>query len=107
MLKQKILAFQSHPSAVVGKLLIKLLRKPIKISFLGNEEVKIDDYVKTLGTQAFITSLLLDKKFLGTIYFSEELMFYFIDRMMGGTRAPYIKKYSDGLSKIDLSNFNC
>jgi hypothetical protein len=104
MLTQKISAFQNHPNSVVGNLLLKLLRNPISIDFLAREQIKIEDYVKTLGTQTIINSLLLEEKFLGTLYCDEDLMFYFIDRMMGGTRAPYIKQYSEGLSKIDISN---
>lgn len=98
-----MLQFFFHPQLVVGKYFLKHSRHNCKFDLINQQEIKIEEYLNTLD-QSVIYMQLLNNKFVGIIHFEENLIFYLVDRMMGGTRTPFIKKYSDSLTKVDLKN---
>lgn len=103
-LTQKWDSLKASPQTIFGKVLLKLLRENSSICLQSDDDINLDDFTRTLGKQTVVFPISITGKYAGFFYFDEELLYLMVDRIMGGTRAPYIKKFGEGVSKIDKTN---
>ena len=106
MLTQKWDSLKASPQTVFGKVFLKLLRENSSINLLSDDDVNLDDFTRTLCKQVVVFPVSITGKYAGFFYFNEELLYLMVDRILGGTRAPYIKMFDEGVSKIDKTNIN-
>jgi flagellar motor switch protein FliM len=95
---------QQQAMPMFGKFFIKSLRENCQVESLHQEELSLKDYVDTHQDPSYIVGFGDKNRNYYILHWSEKLFFTLHDRQLGGTRDPYIKNYSQGLSAVEKNH---
>lgn len=87
-----------------GKFFIKSLRENCQVESLHSETISVQDFIDTHKETSYVVGFGDKNKNYYFIEWSPKLFFTLHDRQLGGTRDPYIKPFTERLSKVEQTN---